>query len=51
MARALAYSEIMNATTTVDTAGRLVIPKPLRKQYGFEPGVGLELVRGEEGVT
>ena len=29
--------------TTIDAAGRLVVPKPLREQLGFAPGMELEL--------
>jgi AbrB family looped-hinge helix DNA binding protein len=29
--------------TTIDAAGRLVVPKPLREQLGFAPGLELEL--------
>jgi AbrB family looped-hinge helix DNA binding protein len=29
--------------TTIDAAGRLVVPKPLRDELGFEPGAELEL--------
>jgi AbrB family looped-hinge helix DNA binding protein len=29
--------------TTIDAAGRLVVPKPLRDQLGFAPGAELEL--------
>ena len=29
--------------TTIDTAGRLVVPKPLRDQLGFAPGTELEI--------
>ena len=29
--------------TTIDGAGRLVVPKPLRDELGFAPGVELEL--------
>ena len=29
--------------TTIDAAGRLVVPKPLRDQLGFVPGTELEL--------
>jgi AbrB family looped-hinge helix DNA binding protein len=29
--------------TTIDAAGRLVVPKPLRDELGFSPGVELEL--------
>jgi AbrB family looped-hinge helix DNA binding protein len=28
---------------TIDAAGRLVVPKPLRDQLGFTPGTELEL--------
>jgi len=39
--------------TTMDAAGRLVIPKPLRDELGFTPGVELELgaVDGHLEVT
>jgi len=29
--------------TTIDTAGRLVIPKELRREAGLEPGTELEI--------
>jgi AbrB family looped-hinge helix DNA binding protein len=29
--------------TTIDAAGRLVVPKPLRQELGFAPGTELEL--------
>jgi AbrB family looped-hinge helix DNA binding protein len=34
--------------TTIDAAGRLVVPKPLRDQLGFAPGTELE-VRAVDG--
>jgi len=39
--------------TTIDAAGRLVVPKPLRDELGFAPGVELELeaVDGRLEVT
>jgi AbrB family looped-hinge helix DNA binding protein len=29
--------------TTIDGAGRIVVPKPLRDQLGFAPGIELEI--------
>jgi AbrB family looped-hinge helix DNA binding protein len=29
--------------TTIDAAGRMVVPKPLRDQLGFAPGTELEI--------
>jgi AbrB family looped-hinge helix DNA binding protein len=29
--------------TTIDSAGRIVVPKPLRDQLGFAPGTELDL--------
>lgn len=29
--------------TTIDAAGRIVVPKPLREQLGFAPGIELEI--------
>lgn len=38
---------------TIDAAGRLVVPKPLRERLGFEPGTQLDLqdVDGHLEVT
>jgi AbrB family looped-hinge helix DNA binding protein len=36
--------------TTIDRAGRVVIPKAIREQAGLRPGVELE-IRVEEGVV
>jgi AbrB family looped-hinge helix DNA binding protein len=33
--------------TTIDAAGRLVVPKPLRDELGFAPGAELELVAND----
>jgi AbrB family looped-hinge helix DNA binding protein len=39
--------------TTIDAAGRLVVPKPLRDELGFAPGAELDLqaVDGRLEVT
>ena len=42
---------IMKTITRIDSAGRLVIPKELRKRYGFESGKRIQILAGEEGVT
>ena len=36
-------------TTTIDAAGRLVIPGPIRREAALEPGVPLE-VRLRDGI-
>ena len=36
--------------TTIDKAGRLVIPSELRRRAGFEPGVRIEATADENGV-
>ena len=41
----------MKTVTKIDSSGRLVIPKKLRKLYGLEPGRRVRLVPGEKGVT
>jgi AbrB family looped-hinge helix DNA binding protein len=33
--------------TTIDTAGRLVVPKPLRQALGLRPGQALEIRAGD----
>ena len=43
--------EIINTITHIDSTGRLVIPKELRKRYGFESGQRIRLIPGAEGVT
>lgn len=32
---------------TMDAAGRIIVPKPLRQQLGFQPGVPLEIRAGD----
>ncbi|MGA7567942.1 MAG: AbrB/MazE/SpoVT family DNA-binding domain-containing protein [Terriglobales bacterium] len=41
----------MNARLVIDKAGRVVIPKPLRKELHLEPGDALELESGGEQIT
>jgi AbrB family looped-hinge helix DNA binding protein len=41
----------MKTITRIDSAGRLVIPKELRKRYGFESGQQIRIFPGPEGVT
>ena len=36
--------------TTIDKAGRVVIPAPLRARAGFKPGTSLEVVLDETSV-
>ena len=36
--------------TTIDKAGRVVIPAPLRDKAGFTPGAELEITVDEQGV-
>ncbi len=38
-------------TLTIDAAGRVVIPKPLRDKFGLRAGSTLEVVETPEGVT
>ena len=35
---------------TVDNAGRLVVPKPLREQFDLTPGCELEIEAGVDGI-
>ena len=37
--------------TRIDRSGRLVIPKPLRDRYRFEPGVEIEIVTIPDGIA
>ncbi len=41
----------MNTRLVIDKAGRIVIPKPLRKELQLEPGDTLELESGGEQIT
>lgn len=41
----------MNIHLTIDKAGRVVIPKPLREDLHLEPGDALELESAGEQIT
>ena len=41
----------MNTRLIIDKAGRVVIPKPLRKELHLEPGDGLEMESAGEWIT
>ena len=36
---------------TIDAAGRLVVPKPLREQFHLVPGCELEIEAGGDAIT
>ena len=46
---ATAHGMIHTMTTTIDSAGRLVIPSVIRREAALEPGVPLE-VRWRDGI-
>jgi AbrB family looped-hinge helix DNA binding protein len=41
----------MNTRLTIDRAGRVVIPKPLREELHLEPGDALEMESAGEQIT
>jgi AbrB family looped-hinge helix DNA binding protein len=41
----------MSVRTTIDRAGRVVIPKDLRERYGLEAGTEVEVIAVPDGVT
>jgi AbrB family looped-hinge helix DNA binding protein len=41
----------MNTLLTIDKAGRVVIPKPLREELHLEPGDSLEIETAGEQIT
>lgn len=41
----------MNIRLTIEKAGRVVIPKPLREELHLEPGDSLEMDSAEEQIT
>ncbi len=45
------YNGIVNARITIDKAGRIVLPKPVRDELHLQPGDSLELESSGETVT
>jgi AbrB family looped-hinge helix DNA binding protein len=45
------YYTHMNVRLTIDKAGRVVIPKPLREELHLEPGDSLEMESAGERIT
>ena len=45
------YYPTMIAKTTLDQAGRVVIPKPLRKELRLEPGDTLQMESHDDQIT
>lgn len=41
----------MNVRLTIDKAGRVVIPKPVREELHLEPGDSLDMERTGERIT
>ena len=41
----------MNTTLTLDKAGRIVLPKPLREELQLSPGDSLEVESSEERIV
>lgn len=42
---------IMSRKTSIDSAGRLVIPKEFRDRYGFREGEPIEIIAVPDGIT
>ena len=42
---------IMNATITLDKAGRIVLPKAVREEFQLGPGDSLELEASDEAIV
>jgi AbrB family looped-hinge helix DNA binding protein len=49
LAGGISYGKFATMKTTIDQAGRLVIPKDIRRESGIKPGMPLE-VRWEKGA-
>ena len=45
------YNTTMNATISIDRAGRLVLPKQVRQQLQLEPGESLEMESFEDHIV
>jgi|SRR5580704_5561992 AbrB family looped-hinge helix DNA binding protein len=45
------YNGIMLTTLTVDKAGRVVLPKPVREELQLAPGDSLELESSEDRIV
>ena len=45
------YTTIVNATTTIDKAGRIVLPKQIRQELQLGPGDVIELEASEDRVV
>ena len=45
----MAYGIIDGMTLRIDKAGRIVVPKPLRKRFGLKPDTELEAVSSPTG--
>ncbi len=45
------YNSIMNATLTIDKAGRVVLPKPVRDRLRIAPGDSFELETADDRIT
>jgi len=41
----------MSLKTTIDGAGRIVIPKALRERYGLDEGAEVEIIAAPDGIT
>lgn len=41
----------MNGKITIDRAGRVIIPKPIREELHLKPGDSLELESGGDQIT
>jgi AbrB family looped-hinge helix DNA binding protein len=45
------YNTIMNAKLSMDRAGRVVLPKPIREQLQLAPGESLEIESFEDHIV